>query len=164
MKNIVLTILEDDPAHIYVIQHTLKTLFKTVKFSIAKDGEEFLLLLPESNADLVVLDVNTPKINGLECTQIIRKNEAYNYLPIIMFSSSDKESVKIQATAYGADKYVIKPVTSMYGEVWRDILSSEYPLRSKSQRPPYLPPLIEGEKAVKKDENWADLDEMMGLL
>jgi CheY-like chemotaxis protein len=156
-----LTILEDDPAHIYVIQSTLKTLFKSVKFSLAKNGREFLEILPTSNADLVILDINTPEINGLECTQTIRANQSYNHLPIVIFSSSDKESVKTQAFSYGADAYYVKPTQDKYAEVLESIISGDYPKRSRYSKPPTLPFLIEATAVVQKDSAWANLDQML---
>ncbi|MGL5064784.1 MAG: response regulator [Microcoleus sp.] len=164
MKNIVLTILEDDPAHIFVIQSTLKTSFKDIKFYLAKNGRELLEMLPGSKADLLLLDINTPEINGLECTQIVRKEPSYNYLPIVMFSSSDKESVRSQAFSYGADAYYVKPSQDKYAETLGQIFDNSYPKRLASQKPLTLPPLIESTSTAKKDDAWADLDEMMGDL
>lgn len=164
MKSIILTILEDDPAHIYVIQSTLKSSFRDIQFFLAQNGKELLEMVPKTAPDLLLLDINVPEINGLECTQIIRKESAYHYLPIVILSSSDKESVRIQAFANGADAYYVKPTQDKYAGTLNDIMKGVYPKRNYLSKPSILPSLIKSSVVEKKDDGWADLDAMMGDL
>jgi len=164
MKNIILSIAEDDPAHIFVIQGTLKNLFKEVNFCLAKNGKELLEILPGARPDRLLLDINMPIINGLEVVVAVRKVREYDYLPIVMFSSSDKESVRIDAFSKGADGYFVKPPEDRYGEVINEIITTPYPKRSQFIKPSILPSLIEEMEAVEKNSNWADIDAMLGDL
>lgn len=161
MKSIILTILEDDPAHIYILQSTLKTSFRDIKFYLAQNGTELLKMVPQTAPDLLLLDINVPEINGLECTQIVRKESAYNYLPIVILSSSDKESVRIEALSYGADAYYIKPTQDKYAQTLEEIVKGAYPKRKYFDKPSFLPSLIQSSAAEEKDSGWADLDAMM---
>ncbi len=164
MKQIILTILEDDPAHIFVIQSTLKTFFRDIHFSLAKNGRELLGMVPKTAPDLLLLDINVPEINGLECTQIIRKESSYDYLPIVILSSSDKESVRIEAFSCGADDYYVKPTQDKYAQTLEQIMKGVYPKRNYFKKPSILPSLIQSSVVAEKDSSWADLDAMMGDL
>lgn len=160
-SKIFLSVAEDDPAHILVIQGTLKSLFPEVKFYLAKNGKELLANIHTILPDLLITDINMPEINGMELTSIIRGDRSYDYLPIIIFSSNDKEALRIEASMKGADAYYVKPSEEKYGEVIGRAISGPYPKRAMYQKPSVLPPLIEKEKVVQKKSNWADIDSML---
>jgi CheY-like chemotaxis protein len=161
MSNIFLSVAEDDPAHILVIQGTLKSLFPEIKFFLAKNGKELLISIHTIAPDLLITDINMPEINGLELTEIIRRDRSYDYLPIVIFSSSDRESVRIEASLKGADAYYVKPSEEKYGEVIGNAIKGPYPQRSYFQKPKVLPPLIGKSESVKKNSNWANINAMM---
>jgi two-component system KDP operon response regulator KdpE len=75
----------------------------------ARNGEEGLERLREESPDLVVLDVNMPRMNGLQTCRAIR---AQSEIPIIMLTVRDAESDKIEALDAGADDYLTKPFSS----------------------------------------------------
>jgi two-component system KDP operon response regulator KdpE len=75
----------------------------------ARNGEEGLERLREESPDLVVLDVNMPRMNGLQTCRAIR---AQSEIPIIMLTVRGAESDKIEALDAGADDYVTKPFSS----------------------------------------------------
>lgn len=161
MSKIFLSVAEDDPAHILVIQGTLKSLFPDIKFFLAKNGKELLSNIHTISPDLLITDINMPEINGMELTVIIRGDRNYDYLPIVIFSSNDKESLRIEASMKGADAYYVKPSEEKYGEVIGQAITDPYPKRAMFQKPQVLPPLIEKDKVVEKKSNWADIDAMM---
>jgi two-component system, OmpR family, KDP operon response regulator KdpE len=72
----------------------------------AKNGEEALEALRESQPDLILLDVNMPGVSGLEtCREIREKSD----VPIIMLTIRSGERDKVEALDAGADDYVVKP-------------------------------------------------------
>lgn len=63
-------------------------------------------ILPE----VILLDLNLPKIGGLEVLRRVRENEATRLLPIVILTSSKEEQDLIQGYSLGANSYVRKPV------------------------------------------------------
>ena len=78
------------------------------KVDSAKDGLEALSLYEDDKYDLVITDINMPKMNGLEmASKIKEKNPEQNILIISAYSDSDKFTYSIQI---GIDGYIIKPI------------------------------------------------------
>jgi DNA-binding response OmpR family regulator len=75
--------------------------------SIARDGEEGLAAIERQDFDLVLLDINLPRLNGLEVLQALRA--ADNLVPVIVISARDGEFDKVAALRLGADDYMTKP-------------------------------------------------------
>jgi DNA-binding response OmpR family regulator len=98
-------IVEDDEAIATGLALNLKLAGRTTQ--IARDGDEALTLAMENDFDLVLLDINLPKRNGLEVLQKMR--EADNLVPVIVLSARDGEFDKVAALRLGADDYVTKP-------------------------------------------------------
>ncbi len=72
----------------------------------AEDGEAALASVDQHRPDLVVLDINMPKLDGLE---VCRRFRAQGELPILFLSSRDDEIDRILGIELGADDYVVKP-------------------------------------------------------
>lgn len=72
----------------------------------AYDGEEALRELKTQKADLLVLDVMMPKLDGIRATLKIREQ---NNMPIIILSAKSEDADKILGLNVGADDYVTKP-------------------------------------------------------
>lgn len=72
----------------------------------AADGEEALSRVAESAPDLVVLDINMPRMDGLE---VCRRLRAVGDLPILFLSSRDDEIDRVLGIELGGDDYVVKP-------------------------------------------------------
>jgi DNA-binding response OmpR family regulator len=74
---------------------------------VARDGEQALAVLGERDFDLVLLDLNLPRKNGLEVLSALRESD--NLVPVIVLSARDGEFDKVAALRLGADDYVTKP-------------------------------------------------------
>ena len=72
----------------------------------AADGEDAMAAVTTSAPDLVVLDINMPKLDGLE---VCRRLRAQGDLPILFLSSRDDEIDRVLGIELGADDYVVKP-------------------------------------------------------
>lgn len=72
----------------------------------ADDGEAVLSLVEERHVDLVVLDINMPRMDGLETCRRLR---TAGDLPILFLSSRDDEIDRVLGIELGADDYVVKP-------------------------------------------------------
>lgn len=84
---------------------------------VARDGEQALEKLigpiveePPKLPALVLLDINMPKMNGLEVLRVIRSNERTRRLPVVILTSSREEQDIIRGYDLGANSYIRKPV------------------------------------------------------
>ena len=74
----------------------------------ATSGEEALAMLPTSGADLVLLDIVMPGIDGYEVCRRIRSSPGFEFLPVVMITASGDQE-KLSAIEAGADDFVSKP-------------------------------------------------------
>ena len=102
MKKIL--IVEDDTS----ISEELKNLLNNAGFNgvILKDFENSFEEIKKENPDLILLDINIPKLNGEMLLQKIRKE---SNVPIIMVTSKNTETDEVLSMSYGADDYITKP-------------------------------------------------------
>ena len=97
-------IVEDEPSIMDAIQYALETDgFETVCFS---SGLPLLSYLSTESADLLVLDIGLPDINGLELCKEIRKTHP---IPIIFLTARTDEIDRVVGLEIGADDYITKP-------------------------------------------------------
>jgi two-component system, OmpR family, response regulator len=95
----------DDDAHIRdVVRFALEKAGHRV--SEAADGKAALVEFARSPADLVVLDILMPELDGLEVCRELRRSSA---VPILFLSSRDEELDRVLGLELGADDYVVKP-------------------------------------------------------
>jgi two-component system response regulator len=85
---------------------------------VASDGEEALRYLFEPSQgvlrplpELVLLDLNLPRVDGLEVLRRIRAGERTRMLPVVVLTSSSEERDLVQSYSLGANSYVRKPVS-----------------------------------------------------
>jgi len=98
-------IIEDNPTMVRALQDNFT--MKGYKVKTAVDGETGLNAAMQKDADLIILDIMLPKINGFEiCSQVRGKNIN---TPIIMLTAKDQEQDIVMGLNLGADDYVTKP-------------------------------------------------------
>ena len=98
----------DDSASVRkMVQFTLES--KGFQVKVAEDGLEALEVLKHHVIDAIILDINMPKMNGLEFLQSVKSESAYATVPVIMLITEGQEEDKEKALALGASAYVIKP-------------------------------------------------------
>lgn len=79
------------------------------EFLEAADGEAALGILESEQPDVVLLDWNMPRLNGLETLKRIRAAEATKDLPVIMVTTEADRHHVLAAVKAGANNYVVKP-------------------------------------------------------
>jgi CheY-like chemotaxis protein len=111
-----LFLIEDNPAEVRLIQEAIKDaeLFDLLELEYAYDGEEACEMLDTSKIinktfDLVLLDLNMPKVTGKEVLQKIKTDMDLESIPVIMVTNSDYKKDMIECYRMGADGYFQKP-------------------------------------------------------
>jgi two-component system, OmpR family, alkaline phosphatase synthesis response regulator PhoP len=98
-------IVEDDEAIATGLSLNLK--LAGHRATVAHDGDEALAQVAVRDFDLVLLDINLPRRNGLEVLQALRDSD--NLVPVVVLSAREGEFDKVAALRLGADDYVTKP-------------------------------------------------------
>jgi len=80
-----------------------------------RDGEQALKFLFENNPisikpNLILMDINMPKITGIEVLKRLKQNEKTKHIPVLMLTSSDETDDIIASYSLGANSYIRKPV------------------------------------------------------
>lgn len=108
-------LVEDNPMDVDLTLRAFAKRKLTNKIEVARDGQEALDLIAgwEAGAPspvVILLDVNLPKVGGLEVLRQLRTHPAFGTIPVVMLTTSaEHEDVKT-AYALGANSYIVKPV------------------------------------------------------
>lgn len=79
-------------------------------FSFAADGEEALTMLNmDPLPDYIFLDLNMPRMNGMQCLTEIKSVAALQHIPVVIYTTSSDESAKTIAIRIGATAFISKP-------------------------------------------------------
>lgn len=98
-------VIEDEPDIARGLRDALE--FEQFDVSTCASGREGIKVLRERGADLVILDLMLPDINGFTVCEDIR--QSHPVVPIIMLTARSQETDKIRGLEAGADDYVTKP-------------------------------------------------------
>jgi two-component system chemotaxis response regulator CheY len=77
----------------------------------ARNGEEALSMLDSEEFDLILLDLNMPVMNGLECVKMLRDCKLSPLTKVMMVTTEADNSFICRALEYGADEFLMKPFT-----------------------------------------------------
>jgi two-component system chemotaxis sensor kinase CheA len=78
------------------------------RVATARDGMEAFAMLKEDKFDMVVSDVDMPRMNGFTLTEKIRADTRLTYLPIVLVTSLDTKEDRAHGITVGADAYIEK--------------------------------------------------------
>lgn len=104
-KNISVLIAEDD----HLVCESIKGMLDDNNYNVigeASNGEQAVYLANNLNPDVILMDIDMPKMNGIEATRIILKN---NPVPIIALTAYNDNDLVIKASIAGISSYLIKP-------------------------------------------------------
>ena len=117
MKPIEILLVEDNEGDVRLMQEALKDSKLTNSVQVMTDGEKALAFLrrlgPYGNAvrpDLILLDLNLPKMNGRQVLAEIKSNKDLRRIPVVVLTSSEAEQDILQAYDLHANCYITKPV------------------------------------------------------
>ncbi len=128
MKNRSILLVEDNADDVALMLHALKSNRISNQISVAEDGEQALHMLfadavePAKQPALILLDLNLPKVEGLEVLRQLRAHADTRLIPVVVLTSSLEQSDLHNAYGCGANSYVRKPVDfEEFVQVTRDL-------------------------------------------
>ena len=114
-----LLLVDDDEIDVMTVQRAFKKNNITNNLYIATNGIEALAML-RSNGNppvvpperrLILLDLNMPKMGGIEFLRELRKDPAIKAIPVIVLTTSNEDKDKVEAYNMNVTGYIVKPVT-----------------------------------------------------
>lgn len=128
-RSIHILLAEDDDNDVRITRRAIKKGGLSATISVARDGQEALDMLfrraPHQDAetpDLVLLDINLPKINGVEVLRTLKQDEVLQAVPVLMLTTSARQEDVTTAYALGANTYICKPIRfARFVEVIRSV-------------------------------------------
>jgi len=108
-------LVEDDQVDVMNVQRAFRKSHILNPLFVATDGVEALELLRGGNVPahglLVLLDLNMPRMSGIEFLREIRRDGDLKHLPVVILTTSDDERDRVEAYNLNVAGYIVKPVT-----------------------------------------------------
>ncbi|MGH9628317.1 MAG: response regulator [Bryobacteraceae bacterium] len=119
VRPIHILLVEDNPGDIRLAREAFKEYKIQNTFSVVTDGEEALAYLRRQEpfhdsprAEIIFLDLNLPKLDGIEVLNEIRKDAALADIPVVILTASALDQQVLRQNDVVADCYVVKPLTA----------------------------------------------------
>ena len=107
-------LIEDDELDIISVKRSLAKLGGSYELKIAFNGKEaFKYLEAQDNAlpDVILLDLNMPRMNGIEFLTLLRKNEKFSDIKVFIMTTSNEKADRQVTEQLGISGYIIKPLS-----------------------------------------------------
>jgi two-component system response regulator len=121
-------LVEDNPYDSELALRAFRRESPTLTVQVARDGAEALAVLLDETRPLprlLVLDLNLPKMNGIEVLTRLRATPHTSKLPVVVLTSSREDRDIARAGASGADSYIVKPLEyAQFVEVVRNLIAA----------------------------------------
>lgn len=107
MPNIL--VVEDSPTMRQLISFAMKRI-PNAKVIEATDGVDALKKLSSEKVDLILADINMPVMDGLKLVSLVKNNQSYKDIPVIIITTEGAKEDRDRALAIGANAYLPKPI------------------------------------------------------
>jgi CheY-like chemotaxis protein len=115
MKETVILLVEDDELDVISVKRNLKKLEADYSLYTAYNGKEALAMLTDADnpvmPDVILLDLNMPKMNGVEFLKAIRSNERLKHIEVFVMTTSGETADRVTTDSLGISGYIIKPLS-----------------------------------------------------
>ena len=111
-RELKILLIEDDTIELMKLNRAMLSLNMNHKVTEVNNGEDALELLlnEEYYPDIILLDLNMPKINGIEFLSILKTNESLKFIPTIILTTSSNKKDLLECYNIGIAGYVQKPL------------------------------------------------------
>lgn len=106
-------LVEDDAVDVMSVKRAFKDLNITNRLNVVGNGEEALSYLKNSNGEhpcVILLDINMPRMGGIEFLKIAKGDSHLKSIPVIVFTTSKEERDRFDSFNLGVAGYMVKPV------------------------------------------------------
>lgn len=106
-------LVEDDQVDAMTVKRALQDINVTNRLDITGNGEEALAFLRDPANELpgiILLDLNMPKMNGIEFLKVFKKDDRMKSIPVVVLTTSAEEQDRIDSFKLCVAGYMIKPV------------------------------------------------------
>jgi len=112
LRKLNILLVEDDMIEIMKLNRTITVNNLPHKIIEAKNGDEALSILRNKDhlPDIILLDLNMPKLNGIEFLEILKNDEVLKYIPTIIITTSSNHKDILECYKIGIAGYIIKPL------------------------------------------------------
>lgn len=134
MKHIVY-LVDDDEDDCYLAQQALRPQ-ATCEIKTFHDGQELITFLSTHDnlplPTLILLDLNMPMLNGFETLTLLKEQERWAHIPVVVLTTSDDHADKSKCKALGAEAFLTKPanyrtlsdVLASVSSCWQRVMST----------------------------------------
>jgi CheY-like chemotaxis protein len=121
-------IIDDDPDDRAIFHEAIKEVDPAIRLLVASTAEKALQKLVNTDVssfpDLIFLDVNMPRMNGIECLLELKKEKKLACIPVVIYSTAMSPEHERQARAAGASYFLSKPL--LFNEICKSISFAIY--------------------------------------
>ena len=112
MRSLKILLIEDDMIEVMKLNRAKSSLQLNHRIIEANNGEDALMLLEQKDnlPDIILLDLNMPKINGIEFLKILKADERLKYIPTIILTTSNNQRDLLECYKIGIAGYVLQPL------------------------------------------------------
>jgi CheY-like chemotaxis protein len=106
-------LIEDDYVDVLTVKRALKEINVQNELVVAENGEKALEYLddPENERPgIILLDLNMPRMNGIEFLEVVKTNEKHKIIPVIVLTTSSQEKDRVESFKLSVAGYMTKPV------------------------------------------------------
>ncbi|MEW5946899.1 MAG: response regulator [bacterium] len=113
--------MNTNPARILVVDDS-PTVVEAVRGALAGDGYEVftaydgieaLDLIKKQHVDLILLDIDMPRMNGYQVCKLLKRDPNFNSIPVVMLTAKTSEADRLWGIKAGSDEYITKPFDYM---------------------------------------------------
>nr|WP_321248233.1 response regulator [uncultured Psychroserpens sp.] len=111
-KTLKVLLIEDDTIEVMKLNRAMTSLNLKHQIIEANNGEDALHILQKKEIlpDIILLDLNMPKVNGIEFLSILKSDDTLKYIPTIILTTSNNQKDLLECYKIGVAGYVLKPL------------------------------------------------------
>jgi two-component system, response regulator len=108
-ENIQILLAEDDPDDVFLTLEALRESAPLINVKVVADGEELFAYLKKFSPQLILLDLNMPKMDGRQALKTLKTDKTLHHIPVVVFTTSKSQEDINFSYQMGVNSYISKP-------------------------------------------------------